>query len=762
MGLSLLPLLGLGALSYWKAQETLQNKVGIYSEQTIRQLTWGLNLQAERIEKLSTLILVDPAIIQNLADFSTQNVFDKSRRSARLKEQLFALAFSTPEVKQVILTIPHAKLIASRGTQLSRERNYFETDNFWNSPLYQEVLQQQGRPLWRNGMDGRFESLFLLRLVVDRNSSEAIGVLILELDPAIFSSAFRSMADSDAATLFILDEQYQAAAHSEPIHAGASFAAAYQHDPHFQNAQAQFVKDKRLTIFSAMNNGWKIVMEIPMAFLLKDIKQFRLWILAVAMIAGALVAAVSLILSGQYVKSINALVASSSAIASGNLEQPIDIRQQDEIGMLAGAFAAMRDEIKRKIEQLQQFNADLEQRVKERTAEIVRKNYILDSFMANAPDAIYFKDRTGRFIRLNQAHARLLGVENPDELVGKSDFDFYPEELAQPRYAREQEIIRTGQSLLNFEEPNLGGSWTLTSKMPLIDEYGEIIGTFGISRDITELKVAQQQVEEAYVEIQMLNKQLKHENLRMSAELDVARRLQQMVLPMPHELRQMPGLEIVGYMQPADEVGGDYYDVLHCQQGCVCIGIGDVTGHGLESGVLMLMTQTAIRTLIDRGETDPVIFLNTLNRVIYQNIQRMGVDRSLTLAMINYQAGQLRLIGQHEEVLVVRHDGQIERMDTVDLGFPIGMVDDIRQWVNEMTITLEAGDGVVLYTDGITEAQNAAGAFYSLERLCMVISAAWRETSAEAIKQAIIDDLRGFVSGAQVYDDVTLVVLKQT
>jgi len=431
---------------------------------------------------------------------------------------------------------------------------------------------------------------------------------------------------------------------------------------------------------------------------------------------------------------------------------------------LSDKIDALGDEIqvrKRAERELRSLNDQLEQRVKERTAEIARQKYILDTFMANVPDAIYFKDRESRFIRSNQAHARLLDIADPAELVGKSDFDFYPYNEVLPRYKQEQTILRTGQPLLNFEEPNIHGNWTLTTKMPLRDECGEIIGTFGISRDITPLKQVQRQLEDAYIEIQQLNEQLKQENLRMSAELDVARRLQQMVLPMPEELGNIEGLEIVGYMQPADEVGGDYYDVLHCQQGRVCIGIGDVTGHGLESGVLMLMTQTAIRTLIDRGETDPAIFLNTLNRVLYQNIQRMGVDRSLTLAMVNYQEGQLRIIGQHEEALVVRHDGQIERMDTIDLGFPLGMVDDIRQWVSEAAVTLAPGDGVVLYTDGIPEAQNAANEFYGLERLCAVISANWREQSAEVVKQAIVDDLCTFVGGAMVYDDVTLVVLKQ-
>ncbi len=462
----------------------------------------------------------------------------------------------------------------------------------------------------------------------------------------------------------------------------------------------------------------------------------------------------------RFMRPILSLTRIATAMAQGDLRQEIPIDQHDEVGILARSFSAMRDDIRRRIEELQRLNAELDQRVAERTAELARQNYILDTFMFNIPVSMYFKDRDSRIMRTNPEVATRMGFRDPAEVVGKSDFDFFPEELARVKYEQEQEIIRTGQPILNLEEPDAGGRWSLTTKMPLRDEHGEIIGTFGMSRDITALKVAQQQVEEAYIEIHMLNEQLKQENLRMSAELDVARRIQQMVLPMPEELKQIQGVEIVGYMQPAEEVGGDYYDVLSYQGNHLCVSIGDVTGHGLESGLLMLMTQTAIRTLVDRGETDPVIFLNTLNRVLYQNIQRMGVDRSLTLTMVKCQDGQLRLTGQHEEALVARSDGRIERVDTLNLGFPLGMVDDVRHWVAETVVTLASGDGLVLYTDGITEAQNAAKEFYGLERLCAVVSAHWGR-SAEAVKEAIVEDVRAFVGDALMYDDVTLVVLKQ-
>jgi phosphoserine phosphatase RsbU/P len=194
-------------------------------------------------------------------------------------------------------------------------------------------------------------------------------------------------------------------------------------------------------------------------------------------------------------------------------------------------------------------------------------------------------------------------------------------------------------------------------------------------------------------------------------------------------------------------------DLLH-------IGIGDVTGHGLESGVMMLMTQAAIRTLIEHGETDPVKFVNTLNRLIYKNGQRIGTDKNLTFAIVQYQQGSLKLVGQHEELLLVRQGGQVERVNTMNLGFPVGLEAEISQWVKSATITLQPGDGIVLYTDGITEAENAEKQQYGIKRLCQVISQHWEQTT-EAIKQAVVDDVFAHIGTHTMYDDVTLVVLKQ-
>jgi sigma-B regulation protein RsbU (phosphoserine phosphatase) len=235
--------------------------------------------------------------------------------------------------------------------------------------------------------------------------------------------------------------------------------------------------------------------------------------------------------------------------------------------------------------------------------------------------------------------------------------------------------------------------------------------------------------------------------------------MQHLILPKAEELQCIEGLDIAGFMEPADEVGGDYYDVLY-SDGVVTIGIGDVTGHGLESGILMLMTQMGVRTLKEIRETDPIRFLDTLNRTIYKNVQRMNSDKNLTLAILNYAQNQVSISGQHEETIVVRKGGKIERIDTINLGFPIGLEYEISEFIHQTLVQLNPGDGIVLYTDGITEAETINRIQYGIERLCQVVRQNWQK-SAEEIKQAVIDDVRRHIGQQKVFDDITLLVLKQ-
>jgi len=265
-------------------------------------------------------------------------------------------------------------------------------------------------------------------------------------------------------------------------------------------------------------------------------------------------------------------------------------------------------------------------------------------------------------------------------------------------------------------------------------------------------------LEQANTEIAKLNDRLTSENLRLGAEIEVARQIQMMVLPTKDELGGIHELEIAAFMEPADEVGGDYYDVLQLDDR-VKIGIGDVTGHGLESGVLMLMVQSIAVALQERGPSDPRQFLVALNSAICRNIKRTKTDKHLTLSFLDFEANKVTLSGQHEELIILKEDGQCDIVDTVDLGFPIGLDEDIAPFIETRVLPFGPGDIIILYTDGVTEAESPGGELYGLDRL---VDSARKHNAPRASKvlKGILADLKDHIGSQTVHDDITLLVIR--
>ena len=117
-------------------------------------------------------------------------------------------------------------------------------------------------------------------------------------------------------------------------------------------------------------------------------------------------------------------------------------------------------------------------------AALAQETALLEALLDTVPDHVYFKDLESRLVRASRSMADWFGLSGPEELIGKSDFDFFTEDHARPAFEDEQQIIRTGQPIVNREEretwPDRPDTWVSTTKMPLLDESGEDIGTFGI------------------------------------------------------------------------------------------------------------------------------------------------------------------------------------------------------------------------------------------------------------------------------------------
>ena len=242
---------------------------------------------------------------------------------------------------------------------------------------------------------------------------------------------------------------------------------------------------------------------------------------------------------------------------------------------------------------------------------------------------------------------------------------------------------------------------------------------------------------------------------RLRNEMDVAAKIQLQLLP--QKLPKLNHLTLAAFMDPAREVGGDYYDFFPAGPLSQGIVIGDVSGKGLPAGITMIVAKTALQLVTRRQHTAQDIIID-LCAEIYPRMQRA---QFMTLNYLIWSDETLTLDyagAGHEHILVYRSATR-----TVDKfkagGLALGLLDDCRAIVRPGRITMTAGDIFLLYTDGVTEARNKDKAMFTLPRLLEVLCAyAQVDKNPQSIADKIKLDLFNFMAGYEQFDDITLMV----
>lgn len=248
------------------------------------------------------------------------------------------------------------------------------------------------------------------------------------------------------------------------------------------------------------------------------------------------------------------------------------------------------------------------------------------------------------------------------------------------------------------------------------------------------------------------------ERRRMSSELDIASSIQRDVLP--KEAPEAPGLDIVAKTRSAAEVGGDNFDFLQTTDGNqVFIYIGDVTGHGVPSGLIMMMVDTIVTAMVYQGVSTGRELIMHTNKLLHPRISSRLFMTSVMLRWDKVNQKMYYTGAGHEHVLVFR-----KATETVDAipsgGIALGMIPDNSKIVQEKEIPLEIGDCLMLYTDGITEAKNRTGEMYGLEKLTESFRKNGYKPSGEAIFDGLTKDFSKFVGEYVQIDDITMIVIK--
>lgn len=250
--------------------------------------------------------------------------------------------------------------------------------------------------------------------------------------------------------------------------------------------------------------------------------------------------------------------------------------------------------------------------------------------------------------------------------------------------------------------------------------------------------------------------ELLHARDALWSEMAVAKRIQTSLLP---KTQHLTGCQAAAVMVPAEEIGGDYFDVIQNEAGEIWVSIGDVSGHGVESGLIMMMTQTSIYTAVNKSRgLAPSALLEAVNAVLTENIGRLGADRYVTLSAIVLRDDRLVFAGKHQDILIYRQaTGKVEAVPTV--GTWVGVVESLTGYVQDRSVHLDENDVVLLFTDGVTEATNQRGTMFGESSLSKGL-ARYAALDVESIVGRLAAEVRDHMHRQS--DDFTLLAFKKS
>lgn len=389
------------------------------------------------------------------------------------------------------------------------------------------------------------------------------------------------------------------------------------------------------------------------------------------------------------------------------------------------------------------------------------EGFLLQTLMNNIPDAVYFKDTRSRFLMISRALSKKHRLVDPQQAVGKSDADYFTAPHAEQALADEQTIMRTGQTMEGIEEsetwPDGSVTWVSSTKMPLRNQSGRIIGTFGISRDITARKCAQMALAE---QSQILHKK----NQQIEDELKMARELQLAMLPQDFPAVSVgacsgEALKFYSYYMPSGAVSGDFFDVFQLSDTSVGIFICDVMGHDVRAALVTAMIHALVEDL-SMKTADPGQLLSDINLALFKVFRQAGTTMFATaLYMVaDVATGKLSYSNAaHPHPLRLKRPA-----GTVDVlghatggkkGAALGLFKESKYSTNYETMNV--GDLMVFYTDGLIEEEAENGDIFSLERLAETI-ASRRELPPKELLAKVLDGIRQFSGHQEFSDDVCL------
>lgn len=393
---------------------------------------------------------------------------------------------------------------------------------------------------------------------------------------------------------------------------------------------------------------------------------------------------------------------------------------------------------------------------KEAEAQLQEERFQLRQLIDHVPLQIYFKDTESRFVLANRKMAEWMGRQDPKELLGKHDRDFFDESHWAAAEADERRILGAGEPITDKLEREQwrGGeqeTWVQTSKFPWRDHHGHVKGTFGVSGDVTALVRAEQ-------EASALAEELSLRNQAYEEELQLAREIQQALAAgrFPEVMEDGEGLTFGARYIPISGLAGDFFEVVPISPRAAGILICDVMGHGVRSALIVAM----LRGLLEKQRgmaADPGAFLRGLNEGLCSILQRAGTTMFATAfyAVADLATGTLSHACAGHPGGIVAGKGGVRQLaiERSQKGPGLGLIQNAEYPVNREP--LDGIDRLIVFTDGLLEAENDRGEAFFEKRLMEIVGRSANDP-LDGMLDDILASVLAFSENRHFDDDVCL------
>ncbi|QBG48368.1 PAS domain S-box protein [Verrucomicrobia bacterium S94] len=386
--------------------------------------------------------------------------------------------------------------------------------------------------------------------------------------------------------------------------------------------------------------------------------------------------------------------------------------------------------------------------------------FLLQNLMENMTDNIYFKDRDSRFIMVNKSFCDWTGLSR-EAVIGKTDFDLFASAHAQQAYDDEQRIIATGEPIIGIEEKETWEdgriTWVSTTKMPLKNAEGEIIGTFGVSRDITEHKEAELRAAYYAEQIRRIKEEME-EDVRMAAEL------QKTFFPRSYPVYPPgaePGrrkFEFLHHYNASGGVSGDFCTIQQLTESTVGIFLCDVMGHGVRAALVTAL----ICALVEETapvEQDPGRFLGRMNSLLLPILRQEDIFLYATACymVLDMETGRLQFANAGHPVPLHFQAADNRAVWLMEDPGQRGPALAIAEGMVFQTLERQVAeqDVVVMYTDGLYEVVGADGEELGEERLLAAASKLSGKNLPDLFA-GLLEEIRRFAADGRFDDDICL------